>query len=328
MKRFLLFFLLILFLFSTSSCNRQRKYSEEIWGYFDTVVEVSGYFDSEEDFYRAVKTVKDSLKFYNELLNIYEDSEKINLKDINESNGKEIDISVELFDFLAFFKKTEAQTEGACKMAFGTVTSLWKKTIASETPIPTNDELLNASAHTDCDSIKLLAEPYRVVLSDTAVRIDPGAVAKGWVGEKIKEALSREGFDNLIVNMGGHVIAIGEKKDGEKWVVGIRNPNGGTYTTVKVSDKSVVTSGVYERGREIDGTLYHHIISPNTLYPASHFASVTVIADNSALADALSTALFVSRLETGLGILERFPDVSALWIYSDGTEYRTDNFPK
>lgn len=328
MKKALLTALSLIILFTLSSCNKQKKYSEQLWGYFDTVVEINGYFESEEDFDEAVKIIKESLIFYNELLNIYEDSDTINLKDVNESSGEELEIPKELFDFLAFFKKTENQTESACKAAFGSVTSLWKKAIASESAIPSKEELLNANAHTDCNGIVLLNNPYRVILSDPDIRIDPGAVAKGWVGEKLKRALADKGFDNLIINMGGHVIAIGGKNESEQWTVGIRNPDGGTYTAVKVSDKSVVTSGNYERGRTIDGTVYHHIISPETLFPAELYSSVTVIAENSALADALSTALFVSSLEKGLGILERFPDVAALWIYQDGSEYRTDNFPE
>ena len=324
MKKLILALLLILSL-SLFSCS-EKKYSKQLWGMFDTVVEVSGYFDSEEDFERAVEITQETLSYYNELFSIYEDSENINLKSINESGGEIVEIDRELFDFLAFFKEIEINTNGACKMAFGSVTSLWKKTISSDVPLPTDSELFKANSHTLCDTIELLENPCRIRLTDPDVRIDPGAVAKGWAGKKLEKKLIDSGFDSLLVNMGGHVIAVGDKC-GNTWSVGIRNPEGGIFTTVNVTGKSVVTSGVYERGREIDGTLYHHIISPKTLYPASHFASVTVISDDSALADALSTALFISPLDEGLKILKNYPDISALWIYPDGTHYKTNNFP-
>jgi len=327
MKKILLFLITLTALVTLFSCNERKKYSTEIWGYFDTVTEVSGYFDSEEEFERAVECVKGVMRQYNELLDPYGDSELVNLKSVNESQGQEITVSRELFDFLLFFKSADSETHGACSMGIGRISFFWKEIIASDKPLPDKTALAEEGKHIGTEYITLDPEALTVRL-ENGVMIDPGAVAKGWVGEKIKEALSKEGLGSLIVNMGGHVIAIGEKHDGKAWTVGIRNPKGGSFTTVGVKDRSVVTSGVYERGRKIDGVLYHHIISPKTLSPVSHNASVTVICEDSALADALSTALFVTTTEDGLEILKDFPDVAALWIYPDGSFFKTDNFPE
>ena len=213
-------------------------------------------------------------------------------------------------------------------MALGTVTQIWKEIISAEQlPLPEFEKLVQANIHTDVNKIRLHTNPYGVTLLDPDLRIDAGAIAKGWAADRLKEVLVSKGYENLIVNLGGNVVALGSK-NGENWNVGIRNPDGGTYITVGVRNTSVVTSGVYERGREIDGVLYHHIISPETLYPASNYSSVTVICESSAVADALSTALFVMSIDEGKELLLKYPNVSAMWIDNENNAYYTDNFPK
>ncbi len=320
----LLIVLLIALSVSLVSCS-EKKYSTQIWGTFDTVVDVSGYFDSEEEWSKARSLIEKTLNYYDGLLNAYEDANIVNLKAINESGGKTLEISRELYDFLTFSKDMEKKTDGAFLTAFGTVTGLWKEFINGGS-FPDKEALENALAHTSSDMILLEESPYRVTLLDPDIRIDAGALAKGWVGDRLREVLEAEGFDSLLINLGGNVIAVGEKQ-GENWSIGIRSPDGGLFDTVEVSDSSVVTSGNYERVREYHGVMYHHIISPETLYPAEHFPSVTVISESSAIADALSTALFVLPPDEGKALLEKFPQVSAVWITDKGAVY-SDNFNK
>ncbi|MBQ9975336.1 MAG: FAD:protein FMN transferase [Clostridia bacterium] len=321
MKRLFVFLLLTLSLCLTS-CG-EKKYSTQIWSTFDTVVDVSGYFESEEEWSRARSLIEETLFYYDDLLNAYEDADFINLKAINESSGKTLEISRELYDFLTFAKEMEKKTDGALITAFGSVTGLWKDFINGG-ELPDKKELEGAFAHTSSDMVLLEDNPYRVTLLDPDVRVDAGSLAKGWVGDRLREVLEAEGFDSLIINLGGNVVAIGSKK-GKPWSVGIRSPEGSLFDTVEVSDLSVVTSGNYERVREYNGILYHHIISPDTLYPADCFPSVTVIPPSSATADALSTALFVLPLEEGKALLEKFPEASAVWITDNGAVY-SDNY--
>jgi thiamine biosynthesis lipoprotein len=109
-------------------------------------------------------------------------------------------------------------------------------------------------------------------------------------------------------------------------VVGIENPDGGDYLhTVYARRGCVVTSGDYQRTYPVDGKFYHHIIDPDTLYPSEYFRSVTIICDDSGLADALSTALFVMPLEEGLALAEKC-GVEAMWLHTDGTRSYTPGF--
>ena len=321
MKRLCIFLLLSLSL-CLISCG-EKKYSTQIWSTFDTVVDVSGFFDSEEEWIKAKSIVEETLFYYDGLLNAYEDADVINLKAINESGGKTLEINRELYDFLIFAKQMEDKTDGALLMAFGSVTGLWKDFIGGG-ELPDKKALENAFAHTSSDMVLLEECPYRVTLLDPDIRIDAGALAKGWVGDRLRERLEAEGIDSLLINLGGNVVAIGSKNK-KPWSVGIRSTDGGIFNTVEISDLSVVTSGDYERVREYNGTSYHHIISPETLYPSDYFPSVTVISESSATADALSTALFVMPLDKGKELLEKFPEASAVWITDNGAVY-SDNY--
>ena len=142
--------------------------------------------------------------------------------------------------------------------------------------------------------------------------------------------LEAEGVTGYTLNVGGNVRTIGAKPDGEKWCVGIEDPAGGgeCVAYLYLSGESLVTSGAYQRYYEVDGKRYHHIIDPDTLYPASGYLSVSVVSKSSADADVLSTALFCADLEKGREILENYPDAEAMWVRSDGERIYSDGFER
>ncbi len=148
----------------------------------------------------------------------------------------------------------------------------------------------------DCDGIKLDRNGYYVTLPDNA-EIDLGAVAKGNLGNVLRDILESHGVKSANLNLGGNVVLIGAKPDGSKFNIAVVNPDNvnGFIGILNVSDTSVVTSGAYERFFEDDnGNVYGHIINPKTGYPAaSGYKSVTVVCKDSFLADAYSTALYV-----------------------------------
>jgi thiamine biosynthesis lipoprotein len=151
-----------------------------------------------------------------------------------------------------------------------------------------------------------------------------GAIAKGWAVQKVAENAPK----GLLISVGGNVCATGAKDDtGTPWVVGIQDPDGGDkyLHTIYITQGCVVTSGDYQRTFPVDGKFYHHIIDPDTLFPSEYFRSVTVICDDSGLADALSTALFVMPLEEGLALAEKC-GVEAMWLHRDGTRSYTPGF--
>ena len=316
---------LILALFAFSSC--EKRYSEKYWGLFDTVVEVEGYFKNEEEFDTVKNEVYSLLLFYDELLDAYENSDMTNLKKVNESGGVPVEVSPELFDFLEYLKETDKKTKGACNGALGSVTLLWKDAINTET-LPTDKEIEEASRHTDFDTVILDKSTMTVTLTDPNLRIDAGAVAKGYVSKILLSHLDKKDIDGLIINLGGNVVCIGEKK-GEKWSVGIRSPfHDNVYSTVLLSDESLVTSGSYERGAVIDGEYYHHIIDPETLRPANKHLSVSVRSTDPCVCDVLSTALFVLDVESGKELIKNFDNVEVLWIDKNGNGTHTEKFYK
>ncbi len=320
MKKLLILLPLVLCLFS---CG-EKRYSTQYWGMFDTVVDVEGYFESEEEFKRADKLIYDTLSYYNSLFNIYEDAQFTNLKSVNESGGVPIQVDRELYDFIAYLKNADNMTGGACNAALGRVSMLWKKALEEKT-LPDEALLEEASRHCDFDTVELDPTNLKITLTDPKLRIDAGAVAKGYVSQKLISVLSENGIDNVLINLGGNVVAIGSK-NGEKWRVGIKNPSGdGNSAIVEISDTSLVTSGGYERGAEINTSWYHHIINPETLSPASNHLSVSVLSGDPALADVLSTALFVLPLEEGLKLVEE-TQAEAMWIGLGGEITKSENF--
>ena len=154
--------------------------------------------------------------------------------------------------------------------------------------------------------------------SKSDVEIDLGGIAKGYaVGEAVK-VLKGAGVTSALVDAGGDIFAIGELR-GKPWRVGIRNPRGeGVIGVLDVSDLTVATSGDYERFFEKDGVRYHHILNPASGYPASELMSVTVICDDAARGDGLSTALFVLGVKKGMELVERLDGVEAIMVTRDG----------
>lgn len=314
MKRiiFALLFIPLLFL---PSCSDGR-HSTQYFTYFDTVVTLDGYFESDKDFQRASDIVEDTLSEYDAIFDIYSQGE---LKELNEKRST--DISLKLANAIAFGIKAENITNGYCNIAMGSVLSLWHDAREADSHyLPDITELKEASKHTDITKISLSSdtkESVHLTLTDDKMSFDMGAIAKGIVSDVLRERLVETGFDNLYVNLGGNVMVIGNK-DGNGWGVGVQNPDGdGIVEAISISDACLVTSGSYQRYFEYDGKKYHHIISPDTLYPLELYKSVTVLYKDGAWADALSTALFNMSIEDGEAVLSKFQDIGVMWITAE-----------
>lgn len=312
MKKLVLVLILSLFLIS---CSESRQ-STQFFGYLDTVVSLDGYFDSDEDFDKACSIVEETLKEYDAVFDIYDNGE---LKKLNET--KKSEVSLKLANAIAFGIKAENVTNGYCNIAMGSVLSLWHEARESDiTYLPDKAKLEEAAKHTDISCISYHAynsDKVEITLTDSEMSFDMGAVAKGIISDVLREKFTEAGLDNLYVNMGGNVMVIGGK-DGSGWSVGIQAPEGGGIAdAVKVTDSCLVTSGSYQRYFEYNGKSYHHIISPDTLYPSELYKSVSVLYKDGAWADALSTALFNMSVEDGKKILEQFDDIGVMWITAD-----------
>jgi thiamine biosynthesis lipoprotein len=308
---------------------------DELVPYFNTSCMVYDYSGmSDEEFAELCTSVEQLTKKYHRLFDIYHSYEgMVNLYDVNNSAGGEaVSVSPELYDSLEFSKKMHDVTGGEVNICAGSVLSLWhdaRQTALSGgvATIPSGDAIAEAMKHMDIESL-LLTDDGRVGLLDEKMSIDAGAIAKGYAVERIAEWLEESGYTSIVLDFGGNLRAIGEKPSGDGWMTGIIDPldKSNYIKKLEVKDVSVVTSGDYQRGFTVDGKKYHHIIDLNTGYPSEGFSSVTVITPNSGIADALSTALFCMSLEEGRALVESLEDVSALWIFPDGSFEQTDGF--
>ncbi len=189
--------------------------------------------------------------------------------------------------------------------------------------VPPLEELADAKACTGWDKVEIDENAGTVYLNQSCASLDVGGIAKGFAAGKVQQHLTEAGLVHGTVDAGGNICTINDKPGGQQWRVGIRNPSGnGSLAVVALPGSAAfVSSGDYERfyGAE-DGKLYHHIIDPQTLFPATYYHQVTIVTENSGYADALSTALFTMSYEDGLALIERFrqtyPDqpIEVMWV--------------
>ena len=302
-----------------------NRYEATFLTLFDTVTTIVGYAETEEAFTDTAQAFHDELLEYHQLYDIYNEYEGINnIKTIND-HGWEHPIKVDqrIIDLLLFSKELYTQTEGRVNIAMGSVLRLWHDAretgIAdpSRAALPDQAALEQAAAHTDIDSIQIDVEESTVFLSDPEVKLDVGAIAKGYAVEQV----CRNTPSGLLISVGGNVCPTGPKPEsGQPWVVGIQDPEDPEQYlhTIYVEDVSVVTSGDYQRYFTVDGVPYHHIIDPDTNYPAGYWRSVTILCRDSGVADALSTALFTLPQEEGQALLDAF-QAEAMWVRQNGT---------
>ncbi len=339
--RFLALVLAILSVLPLAACSEREPMVKSYFEYFDTVCAIYSYADeSEEEFLENCRMIEEIFGKYNKELDIYYEYSGINnLCTVNKKAGREaVSVSAELVDFLLYAKDIYAVTDKKTNIAMGAVLTLWHdaRETAEDEPqnayIPEMDDLREAAKHIDIDALVIDEERLAISFSDPKLKLDVGALGKGYVADLCADALEKKGVSSYVLNVGGNIRAVGTKDGKNGWETGITNPDKSSdqrfCARITLTDSSCVTSGNYERYYEYLGVRYHHIIDPETLMPANYFASVTVICRDSALADALSTALFCMSYEEGLALVESLGDIQVLWVYEDGERKMTDGFDK
>ncbi len=219
---------------------------------------------------------------------------------------------------------------GAFDVTIGPVASLWNIHPGQENKVPLKKDLNHALSLVDYKRIKFLGE-NTIQMDKKGMIADFGAIAKGYAADKCRDILKRNGIDHGIINLGGNVYALGtkptENKEDKPWSFGIQDPfmdRGDFVAIVKLEDQSLVTSGIYERYFEEDGKIYHHIFDHQTGYPIDNeLLSVSIIADESLDADALSTAIFAVGLEKGMEILEEYGKAEGIFITKNNKIFLT-----
>lgn len=316
----------------TDAIREKTQYQATFLELFDTVTTIIGYAESEEEFQQTVGQLKDSLEEYHQLFDIYETYEGMNnLKTINDQAGMApVKVDRRIIDLLSDCRNYYEATDKKVNVAMGSILSLWHETRTAgiEDPenarLPEPELLQEAALHCSFDTVIIDEENSTVFLSDPEQSLDVGAVAKGWSVQRVCE----QAPSGLLVSVGGNVYATGAKPDKDTpWVVGIQAPQKPEdfLHTLYLSKGSIVSSGDYQRYYQVDGVAYHHIIDPDTLYPASQWRAVTVVCQDSGLADALSTALFLLPKEEGERLLKEF-DARAMWVDKEGNQYYSEGF--
>jgi len=338
---FLAIVLLIAFIIvSISQPKEPEQYKKVYIDVFDTVTQFIGYADTEEEFIEHAEILKKELETYHMLYDIYTYSygNDVNtLRTINENAGiKPVKVDQKIIDLLKFSIDLYHKTNGETNIAMGSVLKIWHvyRNDGINEPeyatLPSMEKLQEAAQHTNINDIIIDEQASTVYLSDPKMSLDVGSIGKGYAVQKVAEYAKELGYEHLVINCGGNVISIDGKWNDKDWIFGIQNPDleseNAILKRVAITDKCLVTSGDYQRYYVVDGVEYCHIIDPDTLMPATHFKSVSIITNHSGMADALSTALFNMPYEDGLALINSMEDAEAIWVFEDGSIHYSENF--
>lgn len=354
MKKF--YFILTFLLIMATGCNKkelvQEKYTYNFFGTFDTVVYTVMYAENQEKANEYNSIIENRFNELHREFDKYHNYENINnIKTINDKAGKEaVKVSDNLFNLIKtsidYYNKYSTNTD----ISFGAVLGVWShyrdkvqsiedlKDYKAEDLLPTIEELNEKNLYTGIEHIILNEEEKTVYIDNENTQIDVGAIAKGYAVEIVCNELKELGCDSLLVSAGGNVKSVGHPHDGvrAKWGVGIQNPDilypkegeANIIETLFVAGECVVTSGDYQRYFTVEGKNYHHLIDTKTLFPGDYFRAVTVVSSNSALADFLSTSIFLMPYEEGIKLVDSLDGVEALWINRDGSMIVSEGLKK
>ncbi len=300
-----------------SGCSaRPKAHTTYYFDYFDTFSYLTVYTADDDEAARFASITESLLSSYDALLDSYSPHEGVTgLYEVNRAAGSRVTVSPELFSFLEYALQAYEDSLHTVNIALGPVLRLWQAQLSSDHPeVPSRESLETAALHTDPADVLLDKDTLSVCLRYPDMSLDAGALGKGYLCQKVEEALRAAGCTSALFSAGGNVLCIGSAPaeglfaPAKGFNVGIRNPSPedtGLYTTWSVTDASVVTSGDYERFFEVNGVRYHHLIDPVTLEPGRLYHSVTVKCRDAAAGDMLSTALFLLSKEDGAALAAR-----------------------
>lgn len=351
MKKILSLLLAVLMVLGISGCAQNEpeipedpsvpektKFTKSYMDYFDTISTIVGYDYSQEEFDAKCAVIEEQLRHFHELYDIYNAYEGVNnVYTINKEAGNApVVVDEDIIALFEFCREMYDLTGGKTNYAMGSVLRIWHNYREegnydpANAKVPSTEELEEAAKHCNINDVIIDKENKTVFFADPMLKIDVGAIGKGYATERIALELEEMGTDNYTLNIGGNIRTIGTKGDGTGWVAGIQNPDLTSEETfllrVSFADLALVTSGSYQRYYFADGVKYHHIIDPETLFPKDTFASVSILTPDSGLADAVSTACFNLSLEEGMELIESIENTEAMWVEPDGTIHYSSGF--
>lgn len=301
-----------------SACNFSSRYDGEFFA-MDTVMTITAYGNQSEN---AVKEAESEINRLDALLSVQNKNSDI----YRLNREKTLNAGEETLALITRAQEVYELTDGAFDITSEPLTRAWGFYSGLERRVPPQKKLEDALNSVGAEHIKI---NKNTVTLGKNTSLDLGGIAKGYASAKAAQTLEKNGVSSALISLGGNVRAVGSKPDGSEWNVAIANPGDSSKQigTAAVKNKAVVTSGGYQRYFEQDGKIYHHIIDTKTGYPAkSGLKSVTVISEDDVLADALSTALFVTGLENASSLYSENRSLfGAVFVTENNEIYITDN---
>ena len=316
---------------NTAADSREPISATEIK--LSTVVTVTIYDSQDRDLLTKCMNLCD--KYEKVFSRTSADSElyKLNHRKLTPVEGTEdtYQVSDDLAELISEGLDYSELSKGAFDIAIEPLTSLWDFT-AEDPQVPKDSLIQAALPKCDYHNISVDKDKNEITLKTDDTAIELGAIAKGYIADRLKDYLISQNVKSAIINLGGNVLCIGGKPDNSAFKIGIQKPfadRSETIAVMDIRDKSVVSSGIYERCFEQDGILYHHLLNPKTGYPYDNgLIAVTIISDKSVDGDALSTTCFALGLEDGMKLAESLDDVQAFFVTSDYEIHYTKDFRK
>ena len=271
-------------------------------------------FDAKEELVRIAFAL---IKYYEDIFTV--NREQSEVMEINHAAGTHpVKVSQPVYELVKCAKAASMIPGSAFNVAIGPLVKLWKIGFKGDR-VPSEDEIHQKLALTRPQHIVLNDRDSSVLLTNFGMEIDLGGIAKGYITDRVRELLQKEGVTNGLINLGGNVFAMSSPFG--DWSIGLKKPFGKPdeiVGVIHVTNKSVVTSGIYERYFDHGGKVYHHILDPKTGYPIDNeIVSVTIISSDSLDGDVWSTMIFGMGLQKGLSTLRSRDDIEGIFITKD-----------
>lgn len=293
----------------------ERNESMQMNGFFfDTVVKIQAWGRYNK---QVMIECEELCKHYEHLFD--REDEKSDVWKLNHSKGKPVTVSSETTLLIKEAIHYGKMSNGVFDISVAPVSDLWD---VKNNPgiIPSQDEIEHVKSHVGYEKIHI--QGNTITFEDPEMAIDLGAIAKGYIADQLKKVLEKYEVEYAIIDLGGNVLTLGQKEKGEPFHIGIQKPfapRGEIITSVSVGEKSVVSSGNYERYFQVDDQIYHHIMNPKTGYPFDNdLCQVTIISDSSLKGDIFSTMCYALGLDEGKKLVEKQTDMQAIFVTNEG----------
>ena len=308
--------------------ERMEQYSttELLMG---TIVQITIY-DYQKQANKHLDEMTDVITNYENLLS--KNIKTSDISKINEMAGKDwVQVSPITVDIINKGVEYSRLSKGKFDITIGPLVQLWD--INGDNPqVPSQEEINRGISLINYEGLKVDKENNTVKLEKTGMNIDLGGIAKGYIADELVKYMENNNIEHGVINLGGNIVTVGSKIDKKEWKIGVQNPlnqESKELGIASIQDKSIVTSGIYQRYFEKNGIKYHHILDPKTGFPYNNeLASVTIISKNSVDGDALSTSVFAMGIDEGFEFVESREDIDAIFITLDKKIYLTSGAEK